>query len=91
MGRETVLFKSKERKSRKDVSDFLHQLADKIAAGNLMLRQGQDEVNLELPDNLVLEVEVEDEQKHKKGLRHQLEIELKWYDNDDAGAPLELE
>ncbi len=91
MGRETILFKSKERKGRKEVSDFLHQLADKIAAGNLVLRQGQDEVNLEIPENLILEVEVEDEHKRKKGRRRQLEIELKWYDNEDEGGPLELE
>ncbi len=91
MGREIVLFKSKERKSRQEVSDFLHKLADKVASGNLVLKQGQEEVNLELPDNLILEIEVEDEHKRNKGVRHELEIELKWYDNDDAGGPLELE
>ncbi len=86
MGQETVLFKSKERKGRQEIADFLHQLADKIAAGNLILRQGQEEVNLEIPDNLILEVEVEDEHKSKKGVRRQLEIEIKWYDNEDKSG-----
>ena len=91
MGRDIELFKSKERKGRQEVAEFLRQLADKVAAGSLVLRQGQDEVNLELPENVILEVEVEDVQKRKKGVQHKLEIELKWYDNDDAGGPLELE
>jgi hypothetical protein len=30
MGRETRLFKSEERRSRSEVSQFLHQVADKI-------------------------------------------------------------
>ncbi len=91
MGREFELFRSKERKGRQEVADFLHQLADKVASGSLVLKQGQDEVTLQLPENVILEVEVEEEQKRKKGLQHKLEIELKWYDNDDAGGPLELE
>lgn len=91
MGREIELFKSKERKGRQEVADFLRQLADKVAAGNLVLKQGQEEVSLELPENVILEVEVEDEQKRKRGVQHKLEIELKWYDNDDQSGPLELE
>jgi amphi-Trp domain-containing protein len=91
MGREIELFKSKERKGRQEVAEFLRQLADKVAAGSLVLKQGRDEVTLQLPENVILEVEVEDEQKRKKGVQHKLEIELKWYDNDDAGGPLELE
>jgi amphi-Trp domain-containing protein len=91
MGREVELFKSKERKGRQEVAEFLRLLADKVAAGTLVLKQGQEEVTLELPDNIILEVEVEDEQKRKKGVQHKLEVELKWYDNDDAGGPLELE
>ncbi len=91
MGRDIELFKSKERKGRQEVAEFLRQLADKVAAGSLVLKQGQDEVNLVLPENVILEVEVEDVQKRKKGVQHKLEIELKWYDNDDAGGPLELE
>ncbi len=90
MGREIELFKSKERKGRQEVAEFLRQLADKVAAGSLVLKQGADEVNIQLPDNVILEVEVEDEQKRKKGVQHKLEIELKWYDNDDDGGPMEI-
>jgi amphi-Trp domain-containing protein len=63
MGKETRLFKSEERKSRSDVSAFLHQLADKVSEGQVVLRQGQEEITLQLPRSLILEVQVEDEDK----------------------------
>jgi amphi-Trp domain-containing protein len=89
MGREVRLFKSEERKTRSDASEFLHQLADKIAQGQIVLRQGQEELSLQLPANLILEIQVEDEDKKSKGTQHSLEIELKWFD-DETGGPLEL-
>ena len=90
MGKETRLFKSEERKNRADVSAFLHQLADKVANGQVVLRQGQDEITLQLPHSLILEVQVEDEDKKSKGTQHSLEVEIKWFDGDDKGGPLEL-
>lgn len=89
MGKETRLFKSEERKSRSDASAFLHQLADKITEGQVVLRQGEEEITLRLPHSLILEVQVEDEDKKSKGVQHSLEVELKWFD-DEKGGPLEL-
>lgn len=86
MGVETRLFKSKERHSREAVSDFLRQLADKVAEGRVVLRQGDSELAMELPENLVLEVQVEDEEKRNRGTQRSLELELKWYDGDDEQA-----
>lgn len=90
MGKETRLFKSDERKNRDEVSEFLIQLAGKISAGQVVLRQGQEEITLQLPQNLVLEIQVEDEDKKNKGIQHSLEIEIKWFDGDSKGGPLEL-
>ena len=90
MGKETRLFKSEENKNRADVSSFLHQLADKVGEGRVVLRQGQEELPLEIPQNLVLEIQVEDEDKKQKGIQHSLEIEIKWFDSDTASGPLEL-
>jgi amphi-Trp domain-containing protein len=89
MGRETRLFKSEERKSRSELSAFVHQLADKISEGQVVLRQGQEEITLQLPQSLILEVQVEDEDKGPKGIQHSLEVEIKWFD-DEQGGPLEL-
>jgi amphi-Trp domain-containing protein len=90
MGKETRLFKSEERMSRPGVSAFLRQLADKLAEGQVVLRQGQEELTLTLPQNLILEVQVEDEDKGAKGVQHSLEVEIKWFDGDDQGGPLQL-
>jgi amphi-Trp domain-containing protein len=89
VGKETRLFKSEERKSRSDVTAFLHQLADKISQGQVVLRQGQEEIALQLPHSLILEVQAEDEDKGAKGIQHSLEVEIKWFDDEEAG-PLEL-
>jgi amphi-Trp domain-containing protein len=90
MGKETKLFKSEERKNRSDVSSFLHQIADKIEEGHVVLRQAGEEITLKLPHNLILEIEVEDEDKKNKGIQHSLEIEIKWFDDDQSSGPLEL-
>jgi amphi-Trp domain-containing protein len=90
MGKETRLFKSEEKKNRAEVSSFLHQLADKVGEGRVVLRQGQEELPLEIPQNLILEIQVEDEDKKRKGIQHSLEIEIKWFDGDSTGGPLEL-
>ena len=90
MGKEVRLFKSEERKNRSDVSAFLHQLADKVSEGKVVLRQGQEEITLQLPGSLILELQVEDEDKKSKGMQHSLEVEIKWFDNDEQGGPLEL-
>ena len=90
MGKETRLFKSEEKRSRDEVSAFLRQLADKVGQGQVVLRQGQEEITLALPSNLILEIQVEDEDKKRKGIQHSLEVEIKWFDGDEAGGPLEL-
>lgn len=89
MGKEIRLFKSEERKTRDEVSTFLHQIADKIEEGKVVLRQAKEEVKLELPHNLILEIQVEDENK-SRGIQHSLEIEIKWFDDDGSSGPLEL-
>lgn len=90
MAKEIRLFKSEERRSRSEVSLFLHQIADKIESGQVVLRQGQEELTLAIPPNLILEIQVEDEDKKTKGVQHSLEIELKWFDDGGASGPLEL-
>lgn len=90
MGREVRLFKSEERKSRDEVSTFLRELADKVGGGDVVFRQGQEETRVQLSDNVVLEIQVEDEDKGQKGTQHSLEVEIKWFDDDARGGPMQL-
>ena len=77
MGRETVLFKSEEKKASIDVANTLRQIADKIDDGTMILKQGSEEITLEFPKNMVLELKIEEEQGKKK-LKKSFEIELEW-------------
>ncbi len=85
MAKEVVLFKSEEPKNLLDVATFLHQLADKLAQGQVILRQGNDEITLDIPNKVVLELKAEEEVKKKKTQRS-LEIEIEWLVGDDSGG-----
>lgn len=90
MGREIKLLKSEERKTRTEASAFMRQLADKIESGHVILRTGQTELALDIPATVILELQVEDEDKRAKGTQHSLEVTIKWFDGDEGGGPLEL-
>lgn len=89
MGKEVKLFKSEERKTRAEVSAFLAELSDKFSDGQVILRRGEEELVLDVPGQLILEVQVEDEKK-SRGVQHSLEVEIKWYDNGGGAGSLEL-
>ena len=78
MARERVVLKSEEKMDRARAADFLEDLAAKVRTGELVLRQDDRDVRLELPRELVLEVKVEEEEKGT-GVKNSLEIELEWY------------
>ncbi len=93
MGKEVRLFKSEERRTRTEVASFLRELADKVDGGKVTLMQGEEELTLEMPQNLILDIQVEDEDKKRKGIQHSLEVEIKWFDGDDedgSSGPLKL-
>ena len=89
MGKEIVLFSSEEKKDLKSVAAFLHQLADKLADNRVVFRQGTEEIVVEIPNNVVLEIKVEEELKKKK-TQQSLEIEIEWYVGEEYPASLEL-
>ena len=91
MSKGTLLFKSKQRMSRKEAADFLRHLADKIDQGNLTLKQGEQSLELNMPAEMALDVQVKDKDKGHKGLQHELEVEIKWYEGGSPTEPLELE
>jgi len=76
MGIETVLFKSEEKKSAKEIAEILRQIADKIESGSMTLMQSGNETILDFPQSMILEMKVEEEQGRK--LKKSFEIELEW-------------
>ncbi len=90
MGKSNILFKTKELKARSEIAAFMKQLAEKIDQGKVTLKAGSEDVALELPDDLMLEVEVDVKEKQAKGKQHTLEVEIKWYEKGFERGKLEL-
>jgi amphi-Trp domain-containing protein len=67
----------------------LHQLADKLAENQVILRQGVEEIVVDVPDNVVLELKVEEEDK-KGNVKRTLEVEIEWLDGDESGGVVTL-
>ena len=82
MGRETVLFKSEEKKAAGDIANTLRQIADKIDDGTMILKQGHEEIKLEFPKSMVLELKIEEEQGKRQ--KRSFEIELEWVIGEES-------
>ncbi len=85
---ETVLFKSEERKSIQEVAAVLRQIADRVEGGEVVLTRGTEEVRLNLPSNVTLELKVEEETK--KNTKKSLEIEIEWPENGEEQGSQEV-
>lgn len=82
--KEIVLMKSEERMPRSAAAAFLHELADKLQNGTVSLKQAGEQLVLEIPDQIVLEIKAEEKIK-SKGTQRSLEIEIEWLLGD--GGP----
>lgn len=89
MGKEVVLFSSEERMELQAVVRFLHELADKLSENEVTLRKGSEELTLRLPNQVVLEVKAEEEQKDQRTQRS-LEVEIEWYEGQEDEGSLTL-
>lgn len=89
MGRETILFKSEEHKDLTAVADFLRQLADKLAQHEVTLRQGDNTLTLSIPNQVVLEIKVEEEAK-QNATKRSLEIEIEWNEGETGAQGVSL-
>ena len=84
MGREIILFRSKEKKTLSEAAAFLRALAEKLETGNVILRHGDQDVEVELTPAVTFEMKVEEEEK-SRGTQKSLEVEMKWYPGDKHG------
>lgn len=82
MGIETVLFKSEEMKSRREIAETLRLLATKVEGGRVSLSNDAGNVDLEFPGNMTLEIKAEEEVNGKT--KYSLEIELEWTVGSDS-------
>jgi len=71
------------------VAAFLRELADKVAEGRVVLISGAEELALELPQSVVLEIKAEEEAKKNK-IKRSLEVEIEWIPGDQGGEGVTL-
>lgn len=81
MGRETILFKSEERKSAAEAAATLRIIADKIESGNITLSSQTSEVDIAIPENVTLEIKVEEEEG-RDSVKRSLEVEVEWREGE---------
>lgn len=90
MGEEVVLFSSEEHTDTERVAAFLRELADKLVEGTVVLSGGSSgDVTLAVPQNVVLEVEVEEEREDDT-VEYSLEVEIEWTEGGDEGGQVTL-
>lgn len=77
MGRETVLFKTEEKKDITAVANLLRELADKIESGKVVLKQGQKQVKLKIPKTVEMQIKAEREDGKNRS-KKKLEVEIEW-------------
>jgi len=79
-----VLFKSEEPKDIGAVADFLRALADRLTKGEVVLKKGTEEIKLNIPPNVILEIKAEEKVKPSK-TKWSLEIEIEWGEGSAEG------
>ena len=91
MSKEIVLFKSEDKLEAGDVAAFFRELADRGEKQEIILRKGEEEVTLQLPPVITLEVTSEEERSQKGKVEYSLELELEWKPGGEKkAAKLEL-
>lgn len=78
MGDERTLYESESRRSVSEVVDFLQQLAHWLGDRQITFEDGDETVVITIPDNVVLEIEIEEEDKGDGRVKRSLEVEIEW-------------
>lgn len=74
------ILETEQKVSRKEASEKLHSLADKLNDGEIELKSGTNSVKLQPAEQVEFEIEVEEEEDGDKSL----EIEIEW--NEKEGS-----
>lgn len=88
MGRETILFKSEEKKTAAEVAAMLRVIADKVEAGGITLKSADSEVVLDIPGQVTLEIKAEEEEGQKT--KRSLEVEIEWVLGESADTGVSI-
>ena len=78
MSDERNLYESETRRTTAEVIDFLQQLAQWLGDRRLTFDDNGGVVEMTIPDEVVLEIEIEEEDEGESFVKRTLEIEIEW-------------
>ncbi len=82
MSKEKVLYKSETPRTLAEVSDFLRQLAQWLEGRRIAFGDGEQQMVIEIPEQVVLEIKVEEEGGGRKRMKRSLEVEIEWVEGE---------
>ena len=91
MGEERTLYESESRQTIPDVVNFLQQLSQWIADQRIVIQDAEETVMIEIPHNVMLEIEVEEEDEGPNRVKRSLEIEIEWIEDKATRSVIDAE
>ena len=89
MTQKNILYKSSEGMNRADFADFLRRVADKIDSGKVSFQAQQGPVEIDIPEDVVVEVKLTEKAK-SGGTKIDFEIEADWIKGGRASEGIKL-
>ena len=86
MGEERTLYESETERTIPEVIAFLQELTHWLGDGRLLIDRGEETVVIDIPDEVVLEIEIEEEYEGKQRVKRSLEIEIEWVEEKAGGV-----
>lgn len=83
MSEERTIYESETKRSLPEVVDFLQQLAQWLGEGQLTVDKGGETMVIDIPSNVVLEIEIEEEDDGAGQVKRSLEIEIEWTEGSE--------
>lgn len=81
---EEVVFEVESRHTRDEIAEFLYDAATSVHEGEMTVASGDEEVELEIPEEAEFEVKVEREVEGDDE-EMSLEFEIEWKTGDGSG------
>ena len=86
MGEEKTLYESESSRTLSEVISFLQQLAQWLGDGRIAFDDGQETVVITIPNDVTLEIEIEEEAEGDNQVKRSLEIEIEWIEEKTRSA-----
>jgi len=90
---EEVLFKTESDRSRSEIADYLHRVADSLSeGGEINLQSGGESISIDPAERSTFEVKVEREGTPENP-EHSIEFEIEWKEGESgtSGGDLQIE